>query len=63
MNRTGLLRPCDRRGALRALLTLALAAGGAGILAACGKRGDLELSPGKKAQYPRTYPEPSSYDK
>ncbi len=34
------------------MLALALAAG----ISACGKKGDLEPPPGKKSEFPRTYP-------
>ena len=32
----------------------------AGGLAACGKRGDPILDPGKENRFPRTYPGPSA---
>jgi predicted small lipoprotein YifL len=35
------------------MLTLALAAG----ISACGKKSELEPPPGKKSEYPRTYPQ------
>ena len=41
---------------MRSLWTLILALVIALPLTACGKKGDLEAPPGKKTEYPRTYP-------
>lgn len=45
----------------RACAALMLALALAGGLAACGKRGDPEPPPGKKDEFPRTYPDPTTY--
>ena len=42
------------RGVVASVLLIAVAAS----LGACGKRGELELPEGRKAEYPRTYPAP-----
>lgn len=42
--------------ALMRTVMLVCALGLALPLAGCGKKGDLEPPPGKKSEYPRTYP-------
>ena len=37
-------------------LTMLIAA--VAVVGACGKRGELEMPDGRKAEYPRTYPAP-----
>ncbi|MFT5539891.1 MAG: hypothetical protein ACI82H_001415, partial [Alphaproteobacteria bacterium] len=44
-----------------AVLALALATALMGTLSACGKRGAPEPLPGQKDEYPRNYPDPSTY--
>lgn len=43
------------------VLALALATALMGTLSACGKRGAPEPLPGQKDEYPRNYPDPSTY--
>jgi predicted small lipoprotein YifL len=45
----------------RSVLALVLAAALMGTLSACGKRGAPEPPPGQKNEYPRNYPNPSTY--
>jgi hypothetical protein len=40
----------------RAAVVLVLAAALAAPLAACGKKADVKLPPGKTSEFPRTYP-------
>ena len=42
---------------IRRIVTLVLALALAASVSACGKKGDLEPPPGKKSEYPRTYPQ------
>lgn len=45
----------------RGVLALVLAVALMGMLSACGKRGAPEPPPGQKNEYPRNYPNPSTY--
>jgi len=43
---------------LKTAAALAMLIAAAASVGACGKRGELEMPDGRKAEYPRTYPAP-----
>ncbi|MGB0750160.1 MAG: LPS translocon maturation chaperone LptM [Magnetospiraceae bacterium] len=58
-----MIRDTGKTVTRRVLFRLVLMSAGAGVLAACGRKGSLERPPDSDPNYPRQYPAPDANDR